>query len=229
MTRLLRAGAALLFALVIAMPTTSHAALLPVPTGSCPMAQTGGNKLTCNAGICGDTTIPCNYSVQDIQNAVVGVGNWIIGIIGLVVLVLFMYGGFLWVIAGGNDQRIEQGIKVMIGAGIGLVIVFSAGTVLRYVLVQLKVDDAIIEKLPIEGVVTVPGDPAQSQPPKPLVCGCTYGNLSAPDLKPTFPLSGGLTVNTANCEAAIKKQIEPLYENQIDAAMNQVSCNPTQQ
>ncbi len=237
MTRILRAGAAFMLALVLVIPTAADAALLPEPTGSCPKGPSG-EELTCSSGMCGDTKVPCNYSVLDIQNTIVSVGNWIIGIIGLVVLLLFMYGGFLWVIAAGNQHRIDQGLNIMIGAGIGLLIVFSAGSVLRYFLVQLNVDQEVIDQIPIGGSSTDPTGGDKTPTKKEFVCGCTYGGLGK-DMQvnggKVFPLSSGTTVNAANCTTAVKEHIAKTptalglpSDEQVAELMKQVSCKATE-
>ena len=43
-------------------------------------------------------------------------------------LLIVVYGGFLWLTSGGNSQQIEKGKNAMIGSVIGLLIVFGAFT-----------------------------------------------------------------------------------------------------
>lgn len=241
MLRILRASAACLVVLFLLVPSASYAALLPTPTGSCPKDPNNpAENLQCNTvtGICGNTKIPCNYSVQDIQDSIVSVGNWIIGIIGLVVLVLFMYGGFLWLIAAGNSQKIDQGLSIMVGAGIGLLIVFSAGAVMRYFLLELKVSPEIVNKIPIGDSTTSGGvDTGGSTPKtKKTVCGCTYGSIPADkQLGSTFELAAPGIVNAANCKTFVQEDLSnklqaealgPVDPATIDSLMAGVSCSP---
>lgn len=57
------------------------------------------------------------------------VGNIIAGFLGLVgaaALVMFIWGGFLWLTAGGNSDRIQKGKSTLTWAVIGLAVIFGA-------------------------------------------------------------------------------------------------------
>jgi hypothetical protein len=56
------------------------------------------------------------------------------GIMGSLALVVFVYGGFMWVMAGGNSERIQKGTQAMIWAVIGIVVVFSSYAIITLVL-----------------------------------------------------------------------------------------------
>ncbi len=55
----------------------------------------------------------------------------LLGIIGGVALVMMVYGGFQWLTAAGNEDKIKSGTQTMLWSAIGLVIVFSS-----YILVE---------------------------------------------------------------------------------------------
>ncbi len=57
--------------------------------------------------------------------------------IGIVILVLMLYAGFLWMTAGGNDEAIGKAKKIMTGAIIGLAIVLAAYSLTSFVINQL--------------------------------------------------------------------------------------------
>ncbi|HRY36739.1 MAG TPA: hypothetical protein P5230_02565 [Candidatus Magasanikbacteria bacterium] len=50
----------------------------------------------------------------------------VLGIIGGVALVMMVYGGFQWLTAAGNEDKIKSGTQTMIWAAIGLIFVFSS-------------------------------------------------------------------------------------------------------
>lgn len=54
------------------------------------------------------------------------------GISGSIALLMFVYGGVLWIFSGGAEERVTKGKEVMKWATIGLVVMFSA-----YALVNL--------------------------------------------------------------------------------------------
>lgn len=56
-----------------------------------------------------------------------------LGFLGAASLVIFIYGGIMWMLSEGNDTQIAKAQKTMIWAAIGLFAVFVSSAVLRYV------------------------------------------------------------------------------------------------
>ncbi|MBU1146379.1 pilin [Patescibacteria group bacterium] len=56
-----------------------------------------------------------------------------LGFVGVVFLGLTLYGGFIWMIARGNEQEIEKAKKLIEAAVIGLAIVFAAYAITYFV------------------------------------------------------------------------------------------------
>ena len=50
----------------------------------------------------------------------------ILGVVGSLALLMFIYGGFTWMFAAGNNERVQKGKEILIWATIGLVVIFSA-------------------------------------------------------------------------------------------------------
>ncbi|MDD4902746.1 MAG: IPT/TIG domain-containing protein, partial [Patescibacteria group bacterium] len=68
------------------------------------------------------------------------VGNIIriaLGFLGVIALGLIIYGGFLWMTAAGNEERIATAKKVLISAIIGLIIILSAFAIATFILNSL--------------------------------------------------------------------------------------------
>jgi cysteine-rich repeat protein len=70
----------------------------------------------------------------DIRTMVARIINVFLGLLGIVAVGLFLYGGLLWMTAQGDPQQIERAKKVMVNAVIGLVIIFSAYAIAYFVL-----------------------------------------------------------------------------------------------
>jgi hypothetical protein len=66
-----------------------------------------------------------------------GVIRSVMAILGSVILVAFIYGGFLFVTAGGESAKIDKGKKVMMWAAIGVFIIFSSYAILRLIFTGL--------------------------------------------------------------------------------------------
>lgn len=61
----------------------------------------------------------------------------ILGLSGSVMLLMVVYGGFLWLSSAGNSDMIGKGKKVLIGSTIGLIIVFGAYTATQFLVASL--------------------------------------------------------------------------------------------
>jgi len=60
--------------------------------------------------------------------------NSILGVVGSLALVMFVYGGLLWMTSGGSAEQVKKGRDILIWAAIGLVILFSAYGLVRFVI-----------------------------------------------------------------------------------------------
>lgn len=58
----------------------------------------------------------------------------ILGVLGSITLAVFIYGGLLWLTSAGNDQRIKKGKDVLFWAVLGLLVIFSAYTIINFFL-----------------------------------------------------------------------------------------------
>ncbi len=56
----------------------------------------------------------------------INIANYLFGIIGALALLMFIYGGVLFIISEGNPERVKKGADAMLAAVIGLIVVFSA-------------------------------------------------------------------------------------------------------
>lgn len=76
-----------------------------------------------------------NEEGSDDPNIIIGqVINAVLGVVGSLALLMFVYGGFTWMLAAGNSERIEKGKNIIIWAVLGLVVIFSAYAIVNFVL-----------------------------------------------------------------------------------------------
>lgn len=75
-------------------------------------------------------TIRCgnsgDCSLDDIMQVFINVGNWVVGIIGAIVLLMYVAGGFYWLASAGRKDWVEKGKKLMTTSTAGLLIVMFA-------------------------------------------------------------------------------------------------------
>jgi len=63
--------------------------------------------------------------------------NVVLGITGSIALVMFILGGFTWMTSAGNSERVSRGKNILIWATIGLVIIFSAYALVKFVFTSI--------------------------------------------------------------------------------------------
>lgn len=69
-----------------------------------------------------------------IQNYVGTVINKILAVVGSLTLLVFVYGGFMWLTSAGESDKVTTGTNAMLYAVIGLFIIFGAYVILNTVL-----------------------------------------------------------------------------------------------
>lgn len=112
----------ILFFLAIALtPGTSFAYSSNIcqNTSGCTEIEVGPfmEGISQGCGNLGDCTL------KDIMTVFVNVGNFVVGIIGAVVLMMYVVGGFYWLTSAGSSERVSTGKKYMSISTIGLLIV----------------------------------------------------------------------------------------------------------
>ncbi|MCX6793153.1 MAG: pilin [Candidatus Falkowbacteria bacterium] len=73
----------------------------------------------------GVTSVP-----QLIGNVITGV----LGIVGSLALLMFVYGGFMWMLSAGNEKMVEKGKTTLIWASLGLVVIFMSYALVTFVI-----------------------------------------------------------------------------------------------
>ena len=69
----------------------------------------------------------------DIRLIVANVIRTALGLLGIVALVLILYGGFVWMTAAGDEEKISQAKKILVNAVIGLAIILSAYSITYFI------------------------------------------------------------------------------------------------
>jgi len=70
----------------------------------------------------------------DIRTTAENIVNVILGSLGLITVVLIIYGGVIWMTAGGNEEKISKAKKVITSAIIGLIIIALAWSIFIFTL-----------------------------------------------------------------------------------------------
>jgi len=109
----------------------------------------GGLQIAGQAAYGGDAEAGGAAQVPIIIGSII---NAALGLLGVILIVLLIYGGFLWMTAGGNSEQVDKAKKIIVNGVIGLVIVMSAYTI-SYFVVQR-----------ISGATGISSDPTPAEP-----------------------------------------------------------------
>ena len=61
----------------------------------------------------------------------------ILGVLGIIFIIITLYAGFLWMTAGGNDEKVSEAKKWLTRSVIGLAIILSAYSITTFVINSL--------------------------------------------------------------------------------------------
>jgi hypothetical protein len=75
-----------------------------------------------------------NYDLNDMTQLFITASNWILGIVGSLTLVMFIYGGLLFLTSSGSSEQVSKAKGVLMAAVIGLIIVFSSYLIIKFAL-----------------------------------------------------------------------------------------------
>jgi len=77
----------------------------------------------------------CGFN--DFVQLLINLGSWGLAILAVLALLLFIYGGFMLILAGGETQKIQSGKKILLGTFIGVIIVLLAWNVVGFFVTTL--------------------------------------------------------------------------------------------
>lgn len=73
----------------------------------------------------------------DIRTTIARIIQVFLGILGIVALILIIYAGFLWMTAGGDEEKVTRAKRIMTQAIIGLIIVLSSFAITTFIVSRL--------------------------------------------------------------------------------------------
>ncbi len=70
---------------------------------------------------------------QDVRTTVSRIINAFMGLLGIVAVVIILLGGFKWMTAAGNEEKVSEAKKLIMSGVIGLIIIMSAYAIAQFV------------------------------------------------------------------------------------------------
>lgn len=74
-------------------------------------------------------------SIQELIGKVIQAA---LGISGSLALLMFIYGGFTWMLSAGNSEKVTKGKNTLVWASIGLIVIFSSYAMVRFIFTGLS-------------------------------------------------------------------------------------------
>lgn len=74
---------------------------------------------------------------EDVRTTIARLINVALSLLGVISVVIILAGGFKWMTAGGNEDKVGEAKKMIFAGVIGLAIIMSAFAIARFVLGQL--------------------------------------------------------------------------------------------
>lgn len=69
----------------------------------------------------------------DLKTTVINIIRLALGLMTLIAVVFIIYGGFVWLTAGGSEERVEKAKGIITAAVIGLIVILLAWAVVIFV------------------------------------------------------------------------------------------------
>lgn len=94
-----------------------------------------------------DSTFGLDYGVnasdrilgtRDIRATIFAIINVILGFLGIIAVIIILYGGFMWMTSQGNEDKTGQARKLILAGVVGLIIILASLAISRFVVEQLS-------------------------------------------------------------------------------------------
>jgi hypothetical protein len=119
--------------LILLFLCLSPAFARPVSSSGLDDAVSGLNRTAGQAYEGAPSTGGLKSGITDIPTAIGTIVGAILAFVGVIFFVLMIYGGFLWMMARGNEQEAAKAKDLIVAAVIGLIIVLAAYAITAYI------------------------------------------------------------------------------------------------
>jgi Type IV secretion system pilin len=105
-------------------------------TANPPGGTAGGASVSLVNPLGGTTANPAG-TITSVPKLIGNIINAALGVVGSLALIMFIYGGFVWMLAAGNEQAVEKGRNILMWAAIGLVVIFASYSLVNFVIAAI--------------------------------------------------------------------------------------------
>jgi amino acid transporter len=114
----------------------SNQALATTPTGD----ESPWLKKVQDSGLkqIGNTSYEVDDKPSDLREIIANIIQIVIGMLGVIFSILILVGGYRWMTAGGNQEKVTSAQKTITTAAIGLLIILSSLAITWYITERAK-------------------------------------------------------------------------------------------
>lgn len=69
----------------------------------------------------------------DLKQTVLNIITFVLGLLGLIAVIMILYGGFIWLTAGGNEDKVSSAKRIISSAIVGLVVILISWAIVNFV------------------------------------------------------------------------------------------------
>lgn len=69
----------------------------------------------------------------DLKETVLNIITFVLGLLGLIAVIMILYGGFVWLTAGGNEDKVGSAKKIISAAIVGLIVILLSWAIVTFV------------------------------------------------------------------------------------------------
>ena len=80
------------------------------------------------------SNLDLSESNADPRDLAVSITKYLMTFLGIIAVIIILYGGFMWMTAAGNEDRVASAKKIIVAGAIGLVVILAAFVIVQFVL-----------------------------------------------------------------------------------------------
>jgi hypothetical protein len=75
-----------------------------------------------------------NTDISDPRDLAVNIVRFLMTFLGIIAVVIILYGGFMWMTAAGNEDKVGKAKSIIVAGAIGLAVIISAYVIVNFVI-----------------------------------------------------------------------------------------------
>lgn len=81
-----------------------------------------------------DFTGATGLGQANLKSTIGNIINVLLGFLGIIAVLIILYGGFVWMTAGGSEDKVKKAQQIIVAGAIGLAIILSAYAITNFVI-----------------------------------------------------------------------------------------------